>query len=638
MLAAVIGVLSCKGDPTSDLRNGVDHLLADPGALFADSGATKNVVVTAVDAQGNLLGTHFALGTVGAGITVVEDDSFNLVYDNNGNLVRPSDPTRARYIVTTTVNTASTSFTVTAGGKSITIPVRVLPASVPSPTVSNNTPGLGDTVTMTLPAPFIFLPTTGIVIFNATDTSAAAVVNISADGRTIFFVPRPGIATSNVAISGFGLDYAPTAAGFNSDAIGTIATPALPTITFAPTTAAEGDTITATSTGPFRFTATSATTVSGGAHSTAVAVSTDSTQLKFIIGPSSSGTLSVSGLEISGAPALGKFTLTAGATVLTTPASPNVTIAPTTGVAGDTITVTAPAAYRFTKASRPTVSGAGLLYVDYSADSTSLRFITGPSANAQVVVSNAVYISVPALGLFTLNSGATKLTTAPVPLPVTLSTTTPAINDTVTMTVGAAFRLLPNASVSVGGKTAFRLSISADSQTMTFITAPGAPTGPPTVSNIALSTLLAVPFTAAATTNLTPAAALTGAATIATAPTLTIPAAGVTETFADGETFAASAECDNIGVNCVYYKLVLPTDRTFKLTLNWNNTADIGGYFVNAAGTDLFKDFACDQKGSGASGQPESCTTTLTAGTYYLGLANFSATAPSAVFMTFSGM
>ena len=99
LLVALAGVLSCSGDPTSSLRNGVDHLLATPSALYVDNNGDKLVVITAVDAQGNTLAEHFAVGSVGTGITVVEDSTY-LPVNKNGVLVQPSSNTSARFIVT----------------------------------------------------------------------------------------------------------------------------------------------------------------------------------------------------------------------------------------------------------------------------------------------------------------------------------------------------------------------------------------------------------------------------------------------------------------------------------------------------------------------------------------------------------
>src|SRR5262249_38582517 len=149
---------------------------------------------------------------------------------------------------------------------------------------------------------------------------------------------------------------------------------------------------------------------------------------------------------------------------------------------------------------------------------------------------------------------------------------------------------------------------------------------PVTVTGVVLATLRNVSLVLPSSTSLTvPAAYAAGA--IATAPTINIPATGATTMYLDNGATAAAAACGNTGNHCRFYKIVLAAPRTFRVTLNWGNTADIGGYFIDAAGVDQFGDFACDNFGSGAAGQPEQCSETLPAGTWYLALADFTAAA-----------
>ncbi len=537
VFAAALGLVSCGGDPTSALRNGIDHLTATPGALFIRPDSTKLVVITAVDKQGNSLGTGFSLGTVGAGITVVADDSFNLVYDTQGKLVPPTNWTRIRYIVSGVANTSNSSFVVSAGGKSITIPVRLVPDSVPGVATSNLTPAVGDTIAVTAPTNFRFSS-----MSTATDLT----------GDTLALDQSEGV--------------------------------------------------------------------------TRLSVSADSSTMLIVVGPDASGPIYIDSVVAQYAPAVGGYTLTTTNAITTSATLPNTTIAPTTAAAGDTITVTAPAPYKFTPASVPTVTGAGLASLGISADSSTISFLIGPSAAAAVSVSDLIVDGGAGIGTFTLTSGATTLNTPAVPnFGSTFVSATPGgfpNIDTVTMTVAAGFRLLPTATVSFGGTTALVTSRAADSMSLRFIPVPGAAPIAATVNGIVLSFLPTVSLSLPSATLLTPPAP-SGAKVLATAPTITIPAAGVTTITTDAGQFAAAAECGNIGYHCLFYKIVLGAPRTFDVTLNWGNTADIGGYFIDAAGNDQFGDFACDANGSGATGQPESCTETLPAGTWYLALADF---------------
>ncbi|MEO8139364.1 MAG: hypothetical protein ABI742_06950, partial [Gemmatimonadota bacterium] len=212
VLAAAIAILSCKGDPTGDLRNGIDHLIATPGAIFLGVDSTKSVLVEAVDEQGNRLGTSFTLGSVGAGITVVADDSFNLVYNTKGQLVPPSNWTHIQYLVTGVANTSNSSFVVTAGGKSLTIPVRLVPDTTSTLTLSATAPALGDTVTATAGLNFKFTPTSIVSLPGAT----VVTLGISADSTQIFFLPGPS-GTGPISVSNMVVAYAPALAGFTGN-------------------------------------------------------------------------------------------------------------------------------------------------------------------------------------------------------------------------------------------------------------------------------------------------------------------------------------------------------------------------------------------------------------------------------------
>jgi hypothetical protein len=201
----VAGLAACNGDPTGDLRNGVDHLSATPSAIFLTRGAVTNVTVEAVDEQGNRQGTRFTLGTVSPTIRVVEDSSFNLIYDSHGNLVFPEKPTRLRYAVSPLASAGDASFVVRAGGREITIPVRLVPDSVAA-TYSSATPAPGDTVTLTTAAPFQFRA-------NATvDAGGARAIVVSQSATAISFVPLPGGPAGPATVNGVALDYATTLA------------------------------------------------------------------------------------------------------------------------------------------------------------------------------------------------------------------------------------------------------------------------------------------------------------------------------------------------------------------------------------------------------------------------------------------
>lgn len=437
VLAAALGAISCKGDPTSDLRNGIDHLEATPSAIFLKVDSTKTVIVQAVDEQGNALGAGFSVGATTGAITVDRDQTWNAVYDSKGNLVLPSKPTSARYIINTTGNSSNASFVVSAGGKSITIPVRIVPASAPAFTLNVSTPNLGDTVIATAPADFRFTP--------------ASVISIAG-----------GVAAVKLSLS---------------------------------------------------------------------------------------------------------------------------------------------------------------------ADSSQLRFLPGPSANAAVVtISNLRPAYAPAIGTYTANSGAATLTTPAVTnFTPSYSTTTPALNDTVTMTA-TGFKFLPSTTVSISGRLAAVVGFAADSSSVKFVPVPATAAANPTVSGIVLSFLTSVPLTLPATAAVTPpAAGLAGTGAFATAPTIPVPAAGGKVTFLDAGGYTANATCTgDLGGPCRIYKFVVPASVKISMTITWQGTTDLGVYTYDSGGAILGSALICDSKGAGAGGQPETCSYTFPAGTYYWAVDSFS--------------
>ncbi len=450
VLAAALGALSCKGDPTDSLRNGIDHLVATPSVLFIGGpDSTQSVLIEAVDDQGNRLSGTFSLVSATAGISVAQDLAFNQVYNSSGQLVSPKNWTRAKYNVTTVAASGFENAVFAVGGKQLTVPVRIVAIAIPS------------------------------------------------------------LALSTAAAN-----------------------------------------------------------------------------------------------------------------------------------AGDTVVATAPANFRFTPGSVATGTGGVVVPAGISADSSQFSFIVGPSLSGTVSITNLVLQYAPTVATYSSVSGGTLTSPAVSDFPGVFSTSTPSsfpTQDTVTLSA-PGFLFLPTASVTVGGTAAVVVALAADSTSISFVPLAGSTSGPVTVSGIVLSFLTSVSLNIPTQASLTVAAA-SGATSLASAPTINIPATGLTSFYVDAGQFVSAAECGNVGAHCRFYKLVLGASTTFNVSLAWGNTADIGGYFIDAAGNDQFGDFACDSFGSGAGGQPEACSQTLPAGTWYLALADFTGAAQNTtnVRMTITG-
>ncbi len=337
----------------------------------------------------------------------------------------------------------------------------------------------------------------------------------------------------------------------------------------------------------------------------------------------------------------GSFLVSAGGQDITIP----IRMLPDTGVLtlssaspalGDTIVATLEANLRYTSASEVSIAGGVSSYlVSISADSTQLKFLPGPGAVASKVTVSGIRLSYsPGLGpIDAVSAGALTTPTVP-PITAVFSTTTPDINQNVTVTAPASIKFLPGSRIFFGTDEQVVASVAADSNSLVMRPHKAGASGAISFGNVALSVLTVVPITVNSTNTATVSATvvpLAGTGAIATAPLIVIPDSGQTSGVIDAGATTASADC-GVGAHCRFYKFVLTEARTFSISITWGNTADIGGYFVDDQGNDLFEDFACDANGSGAAGQPETCEQHMDPGTYYLALADFTAAAQNTTF------
>jgi Bacterial pre-peptidase C-terminal domain len=213
-LFALLLVGACNNDPTSDTNNDqVAQINASPSTLNVTHGKVSKFQVSAVNEAGNPVSAAYELKSVGPGITVTRDSSFFPIFvGDNNTLTVPPAATTFQYNVTGN-DLVSTSITVTAAGKDVTIPVIVLPdpASDTTTTASVTQSGSAatDTITATLPAPYIF-QNVGSVSFAGAVGSVSGngvTVNRSADGSTIKLLALPG-STGNGTVSGFAIGFA----------------------------------------------------------------------------------------------------------------------------------------------------------------------------------------------------------------------------------------------------------------------------------------------------------------------------------------------------------------------------------------------------------------------------------------------
>ena len=304
-LFALLLAVGCSNDPTDSLRNGTAELNAAPSQLFLQMGESKSVDVTAVDEQGNQISSAYEVTSTGSGITVRRDSSFLPVYINDTTLGVPAEAPVFRFVVTAT-GYGATSFTVSANGTDVTVPVQVVAQTVIDATISNLTPALGEVVTITLPAGVSLSPTSTVTFAGA--TAQPAQVTVAPDGKSVTFIPPPNIAGAQATLSDVVSDATPNLL-FSPATSGRFTTPEVKSFisSFSTITPAAGAQVTLTSP---EATFDPTTTMLIGASSPII-LSNTGTTITFLAPPGAAGEVNVGGVILN---ALPDFALTLPAT------------------------------------------------------------------------------------------------------------------------------------------------------------------------------------------------------------------------------------------------------------------------------------------------------------------------------------
>ncbi len=301
----------------------------------------------------------------------------------------------------------------------------------------------------------------------------------------------------------------------------------------------------------------------------------------------------------------------------------------TTGVAGDDVTITAPANTSFTPTATVTFPTGAIAIKSRAANNKSIVITAGPGVTGAATVAGLTldyFTALPALTLVTTNTLTTPALTAAV---TTVSTATPSTGAAVTVTLGGSLRFLGNAVINIGGLPAAITALSADSSVATIVPALGS-TGAVSYTGIALSFLTTVPLAlpsdgkTIAPTATFGGVTLAGAEAFATAPTIALPTlVGRSTVVTDnGAVWGTPALCTGApigGDNCRFYTIVVPAGQTFTLTGRWNTTADMGFYRFTSAPAS--SGTIADALGQSATSQEAGTLgANLAAGTYYIGV------------------
>jgi hypothetical protein len=292
---ALLLAAGCGSEPTDAFREGV-NLRAEPSQVFLEVGATRTVQVFATDDQGNPLSFPYEVTQEGAGIDVRRDSTFQPIYVNDSTLQVPESSARFQFIVEGGAY-GNTSFTVSAGGEDLVIPVQVAPLSALEATLSNANPALGETVTITAPAGTHFSATSIATLPGATQPFTASV---APDGSSMDIVLPPNLEGSLISITDVTSDAAPTLT-FNPAISTPVTTPVVPNFpgTTSNLTPGANEAVTVTLTGATFDPATAAVQVG---VDTFTVTNLAGNAITFIPTPQTIGQLIVSGVLLDALP------------------------------------------------------------------------------------------------------------------------------------------------------------------------------------------------------------------------------------------------------------------------------------------------------------------------------------------------
>ena len=310
---------------------------------------------------------------------------------------------------------------------------------------------------------------------------------------------------------------------------------------------------------------------------------------------------------------------------LTTPVATLGALSESVGNIGDVLTINAPLGTVFSQTSALSFTTGTAAVLSRAVDSTSIRFSVGAGVTGALTVTKVGVRNGPTVPVVSLTSSNSLTTTAAVP--TTVSTTTSALGTVTTpftVTLGGGLRFTPTSTVLIGTTPTIIISRSADSSSVVVIPFGGVTGGVVTFANIvpgANNTIIVGgPGDKSVTLSVV---ADPSTNTLATAPVITPAASGGLIVVSGAGPFNDASQCaGSTGDGCQSYKVVLATAGVFDLKLIWQGGSDNGLYRFNAAGTTNAAG-TCDNGSQGAAGQPETCTFTLAAGTYYFSVVFF---------------
>ena len=394
-LFALLVLVGCSSEPTDSLRGGPTELVATPTHLFIELGGVKNVEVGSVDDQGNPIDLNYEVTATGPGITVRRDSSFLPIFVDDSTLQAPAVGPRFRFIVEGTAYAAS-SFTVSAGGLTLEVPVQVVPQTGFAGTFDKPVAVLGDTITLTAAPGTAFTETAELRLPGVADTIPLhpLIVARGENGSSLSFIAPPNvngplIITEVTSVSAPDLVFSPA-----TDAV--LQTPLIDTVdvTYSTTTPALNQTVTMTVPEPLINLVVDSIIFPGQIPGREgdpqnILVAADSSSLTFTTPPNIDGSGTVVNFAFP------------GGFLLALPTRPNVT-APSIGTTIDatfsnqtpavleTVTLTAPAGFTFDDTTNVTVGGNLAITQSVAGDGSSVTILPIPGSAGVASIDGVV--------------------------------------------------------------------------------------------------------------------------------------------------------------------------------------------------------------------------------------------------------
>jgi hypothetical protein len=421
LLAACVGLWSCTGDPTADQAGVPEKIVSLPSLLFLNVDSTSDIGFQLVDALDGQIPAEFTITNTSSYFDVTVDSMFRPVYNPDGVLVVPPQPTEIRATVKA-LTAGKDSFLVEAGGKSLYIPVQVIPNLLDA-TFSSLTPGLSDTVTITAPANVAFTPTSVVTFPGAATASYQIGVDPAGSWIKVFVAAN---THASAQITNVTLTSSPTLRFTyrTTDTVTAQTLTALPA-SFSTLTPA-GTPVTMTANAGFKFDPTSAVSFAAGQTAPIINSRTDSSAINFSVAPNVNSTVRVTKVHAINVPQI-VYTL-ASAGTMTSPVVTSFTGAVSNAAPawGDTVVVSITGGgYKFSPTSAVSWGATKPAYiVSRAADSSAITVIPMPGSSgvpSVTLVTNASYapfsVTLPgsagtSIALFTHSSTA-AIATAP---------------------------------------------------------------------------------------------------------------------------------------------------------------------------------------------------------------------------------